>query len=452
MKSTEILPLRHQAKIRNRWLKERLETILPAVMDREGFDMWIVTAREYNEDPVIMSLLPEPMMSARRRTILVFYKRPGVEARVNSKVESAMEPGGVAGFRVEPGAGSEQPDCADPAPAVENLIIARSGVVLEDLYQAAWPLDEPDQWQALKQVVEQRDPKSIGINISKTFAFGDGLTYTEYMTLMETLGPKYQERAESAERLAVGWLETRTPDEIRAYTGIVRICHQIVEEVFSRRVILPGVTTPSDVAWWMRQRIHDMGLNPWFQPSVDAQRSGAGFADSDLPILPGDLLHCDVGFYYLGLASDIQQNAYVLKPGEEAAPAGLVSALATGNRMQDIVMGQMARGRTGNEILRDSLNEAKAEGIKGSVYCHPIGYHGHAAGPTIGLWDRQEGVPGQGDYELFDDTCHSLELNIRQAIPEWNGQEVRMALEEDIVYTGGEVYLLDGRQKRLHLI
>ena len=120
--------------------------------------------------------------------------------------------------------------------------------------------------------------------------------------------------------------------------------------------------------------------------------------------------------------------------------------------MQDIVMGQMARGRTGNEILRDSLAQAEAEGIKGSVYCHPIGYHGHAAGPTIGLWDQQQGVPGKGDYELFDDTCHSLELNIRQAIPEWNGQEVRMALEEDIVYTGGKVHLLDARQERLHLI
>lgn len=431
MKSVEILPLREQAKTRNRWLHQRLETILPAVMDREGFDMWIIVAREYNEDPVIMSLLPEPMMSARRRTILVFYRRPGVEI--------GAEHGAV-------------PETAGNSGAVERLTIARGGVVLAGLYQAAWPEDEPDQWQALKQVVEARDPKSIGINVSETFAFGDGLTHSEYVKLMEILGPKYRERTRSAERLAVGWLEQRLPDEIHTYSGIVRTCHQIVAEAFSRKVVLPGVTTPADVAWWMRQRMHDMGLRPWFQPSVEAQRSGVGFADSDLPILPGDLLHCDVGFYYLGLASDIQQNAYVLKLGENTAPAGLVSALATGNRMQDIVMGQMARGRTGNEILRDSLAQAEAEGIKGSVYCHPIGYHGHAAGPTIGLWDQQQGVPGKGDYELFDDTCHSLELNIRQDVLEWNGQEIRMALEEDIVYTGGKVHLLDARQERLHLI
>jgi hypothetical protein len=399
-----------------------------------------------------MSLLPEPMMSARRRTILVFYRRPGVDASTEPEMKighetKATAKAGATGASLGAGFGaSDKPD------AVERLTIARGGVVLAGLYQAAWPEAEPDQWQALKQVVEARDPKSIGINVSETFAFGDGLTHSEYVKLMEILGPKYRERTRSAERLAVGWLEQRLPDEIHTYSGVVRICHQIVAEAFSRKVVLPGVTTPADVAWWMRQRMHDMDLRPWFQPSVEAQRFGIGSTDSDLPILPGDLLHCDVGFYYLGLASDIQQNAYVLKLDENTAPAGLVSALATGNRMQDIVMGQMARGRTGNEILRDSLAQAKAEGIKGSVYCHPIGYHGHAAGPTIGLWDQQQGVPGKGDYELFDDTCHSLELNIRQAIPEWNGQEVRMALEEDIVYTGGKVHLLDARQERLHLI
>ena len=158
------------------------------------------------------------------------------------------------------------------------------------------PEAEPDQWQALKQVVEARDPKSIGINVSETFAFGDGLTHSEYVKLMEILGPKYWERTRSAERLAVGWLEQRLHDEIHTYSGVVRICHQIVAEAFSRKVVLPGVTTPADVAWWMRQRMHDMDLRPWFQPSVEAQRFGIGSTDSDLPILPGDLLHCDVGF------------------------------------------------------------------------------------------------------------------------------------------------------------
>lgn len=419
MKHYEILSLRDQARIRNRWLKQRLETILPEIMDREGFDMWIVVAREYNEDPVIMSLLPQPTMAARRRTILLFYRRPSI---------------------------------TDSAKAVERLTISTGSVAAPGFYEQGWPHGEPDQWQALKQVVEDRNPRSIGINVSDTFAFGDGLTYSEYHKLMESLGPKYAKRTKGAERLAVGWLERRSPDEMDAYSRIVQICHGIVAEAFSGKVVHPGVSTPSDVAWWIRQRIHDIGLTAWFPPSVEAQRCGADDVDSDTPILPGDLLHCDVGFYYLGLACDIQQNAYVLRPGEKAAPAGLVSALATANRMQDIVTSHIIRGRTGNEVLQRSLEEAEALGINGRVYCHPIGYHGHAAGPTIGLWSQQGRVPGGGDYEVFDDTCHALELHIVQQVPEWNGQEVRMALEEDILHTNGQVYVLDGRQERLHLI
>ncbi|MGI6162681.1 MAG: M24 family metallopeptidase [Bacillota bacterium] len=419
MKCIEILPLREQAKIRNRWLRDRLETILPELMDREGFDMWIVIAREYNEDPVVLSLLPEPKMAARRRTILVFYRRPGI---------------------------------AEPGQAVERLTISTGSVAAPGFYSQGWAKGEPDQWHALKQVVEDRDPSSIGINVSETFAFGDGLTYSEYLKLMEALGPKYFKRTRNAERLAVGWLERRSLDEMRTYSGIVRICHQIVADAFSGKVVHPGVTTPADVAWWMRQRISDLGLTAWFPPSVDAQRCGVEDVDSDMPILPGDLLHCDVGFYYLGLASDIQQNAYVLRPGEENAPAGLVSALVVGNRMQDIVMSHICKGRTGNEILLKSVNEAEKSGIKGRVYCHPIGYHGHGAGPSIGLWAQQGRVPGSGDYEAFEDTCHALELSILHEVPEWNGQEVCMALEEDILYTDGKVYLLDGRQEQLHLI
>ncbi len=413
----EILDLRKQARITNCWLKRRLETILPEVMDREGFDMWIVTAREYNEGPVVMHLLPQPSMAARRRTILVFYRRPGV---------------------------------TDPAKAVERLTLSTysSG----GFYETAWNKDEGGQWDSLRRVVEERDPRCIGINVSETFAFGDGLSHSEYLQLMKALGTKYAGRTRGAERLAVGYLERRLPEEIHAYSGIVAICHRIVAEGFSGKVVHPGVTTVADVAWWMRQAIHDLGLRPWFQPSVEIQRHGKENMHSNTVILPGDLLHCDVGFHYLGLACDIQQNAYVTRLGETDAPAGLVAALATGNRMQDIVMSNIVRGRTGNEVLRRSLEQARTEGINGRVYCHPIGYHGHAAGPTIGLWDRQSDIPGRGDYEVFDDTCHALELNITQEVSEWGGQEVRIALEEDIVYTGGKVYLLDGRQERLHVI
>jgi Xaa-Pro aminopeptidase len=410
----KILPLRLRAEVRNGWLKQRLETVLPEIMRREDLDMWIVVAREYNEDPVIMTLLPEPMMYARRRTILVFH----------------LKDDGT----------------------LERLVLSRYGI--KDFYEGVWDPDEEEQYDCLGRIVKERAPKAIGINISETFAFGDGLTHSEHGLLSATLGEEYMGRARYAERLAVGWLERRIKPEIEAYPGIVEITHAIVKEAFSGRVIHPGITTTDDVVWWMRQKMHDLGLQAWFQPSVDIQAPGQKYDAEDKRklIRPGDLLHCDIGFYYLGLATDIQQNAYVLKAGESETPRGLEVALSDANRLQEIHAEEMVAGRTGNQILKAALERAKGEGINASMYTHPLGYHGHAAGPTIGLWDRQEGVPGRGDYELFEDTCYAIELNAKREVPEWSSQEVRMALEQDAVFTGGKLQFMAGRQTKLHLI
>jgi len=410
----KILPLRLKAEVRNRWLKQRLETVLPEIMRREGLDMWIVVAREYNEDPVIMTLLPEPMMYARRRTIVVFY----------------LKDDGT----------------------LERLVLSRYGI--KNFYEGVWDPDEEEQYDCLGRVVKERDPKAIGINVSETFAFGDGLTHSEHGLLSAALGEEYMGRTRHSERLAVGWLERRIKPEMEAYPGIVEITHAIVAEAFSSRVINPGITTTDDVVWWMRQKMLDLSLQAWFQPSVDIQAPGQKYDAEDKRklIRPGDLLHCDIGFYYLGLATDIQQNAYVLKAGESEAPEGLKAALSDANRLQEIHAEEMVAGRTGNQILKAALDRAKREGINASIYTHPLGYHGHAAGPTIGLWDRQEGVPGRGDYELFEDTCYAIELNVKREAPEWGGQEVRMALEQDAAFTGGKLHFMAGRQTRLHLI
>ena len=410
----KILPLRQRAEVKNTWLKQRLETVLPEIMKREGFDMWIVVSREYNEDPVIMTLLPEPMMYARRRTILVFYLK-------------------------EDG-------------SLERLVLSRYDI--KDFYEGVWDPNEEEQYDCLSRVVKEREPNSIGINVSETFGFGDGLTHEEHTLMAAALGEEYMARTRGAERLAVGWLERRTKEEIDAYPGIVEIDHAIVAEAFSSRVIHPGITTTDDVVWWMRQKMLDLGLRAWFQPSVDIQAPGQKYDKEEKRklILPGDLLHCDIGFYYLGLATDVQQNAYVLRAGEADAPEGLNAAMADANRLQDILADAMVAGRTGNQILEAALERAKEEGINTSIYTHPIGHHGHAAGPTIGLWDRQEGVPGRGDYELFEDTCYAIELNAKKEIPEWGGQEVRMSLEQDAVFAGEELRFMAGRQTRLHII
>jgi hypothetical protein len=416
----KILPLRAQADVRNRWLKQRLDEFLPALMARENFDMWLIVAREYNEDPVIMTFLPEPAMAARRRTILVFTRQPDG--------------------------------------TVERLTLDRYGH--GDYYRKGWEPEKEDQFACLGRVVRERDPQRIGLNYADEFPFGDGLSHSEHGRVIAALGETYAGRVQSAERLCVGWLEHRIAPEITVYPGLAQMAHALIAEAFSSRTIQPGITTTDDVVWWFRQKMHDLGLRTWFQPSVEIQApgltfdgpAGGGSHERRKLILPGDLLHCDVGFYYLGLATDHQQNAYVLKPGESDAPDGLRVLLVEGNRLQDIHMAAMQVGRSGNDVLKAVLDQATSEGIQPQVYSHPLGYHGHAAGPIVGLWDQQGGVPGKGDYELFDNTCYSIELNAKKAIPEWDNQLVRMALEEDAMLSDGQMRWLDGRQTALHLI
>ncbi|HEX7103792.1 MAG TPA: M24 family metallopeptidase, partial [Nitrolancea sp.] len=353
----QVLPLRAQMDVRNSWLRQRLDLVIPELMEREGIDMWIVACREYNEDPVILSLLPQPVMSARRRMVLVFSRRDD---------------------------GS-----------VERLVVGRYG--LGDFYTAAWNPEQEEQESALARVIRERNPRAIGINVAEEFAFGDGLSHNEYQWLASSLGESLMDRTTSAERLAVGWLERRVAPELAVYPSIVALGHQIIAEAFSRNVIQPGITTTEDVVWWMRQTMQDAGLAAWFPPTIDIQAQGdlpsmpGMHGTSRTTILPGDMLHCDVGFIYLGLATDQQQLAYVLKPGETDAPEGLKAGLAAGNRFQDIHLEQMKLGRSGNDVLHAVLDQATSEGIKPSLYTHPLGFHGHAAGPVIGLWDHQEG-------------------------------------------------------------
>ena len=280
----------------------------------------------------------------------------------------------------------------------------------------------------------------------------------ELQAFRAALPPELAGRVVSGERLAIGWLETRIPAELEVYPSIARLAHGIIAEGLSERVVQPGHTTTEDVQWWYRGRILELGLGAWFHPSVSVQRAeeahSGSFAEREgvRVIRRGDLVHVDFGITYLGLNTDTQQHAYVLRFGESEPPAGLRAGLAAGNRLQDILTAEFRTGRSGNGILRAARERALAEGLRPSIYTHPLGFHGHGAGPTIGLWDRQEGVPGRGDYPLYPSTVHSIELNVTVAVPEWGGQDVRIMLEEDALFDGEAVRYLDGRQTELLLI
>jgi Xaa-Pro aminopeptidase len=424
--STVPLPLREQADVRARWLTQRLLDVLPGLMDRAGIDLWIVLGREYNEDPVLATMLPATWLSARRRTILLFHRSDdGVVAAAVSRYP-------VGQFLT-----AWEPDETPGMTAAES------------------------QWAALRRFVDQAAPRTIGVDSSPVFAHADGLSHTEHGLLVQALGP-HADKLVSAEQLAVGWLETRLPEEIAAMHAMNRLVHQVIDEAYSPAVITVGETTALDVAWWIRQRFADLGVDGWFQPTVGLQRAGSPLADErgtvvpsvpwDAVIEPGDLVHCDVGLSTLGLMTDTQRNGYVLRPGETEAPAGLVAALATGNRMQDLTTAALQPGRTGDEVLAAARAAAAAEGVDGDVYSHPVGVHGHGAGPAIGMWDQQDGVPGAGSAPVHTDTVWALELCVRVPVPEWDGQLVRMALEQGIALTARGVEYLDQRQTELILI
>ncbi|WP_224490316.1 M24 family metallopeptidase [Robertkochia flava] len=418
----QILPERERARVVDEILAERLNHLLPELMDRSGIDMWVVISREYNEDPVLRTMLPATWLNARRRTILLFYR-------------------------------DREKD------TLEKLAVARYDFGAN--IKGAWDKEQqPDQWARLVELIKERDPQKIALNFSEHFNIADGLVHTDLEEFKSYLEPELEERIVSAEPLAVGWIETRTPREMMIYEQLVEITHNIIAEAFSEKVITPGVTTTTDVEWWMRDKVTQLGLETWFHPTVDVQRNNEGltghlYSFSDRPdqeiIQPGDLLHCDFGITYLRLNTDCQELAYVLKPGETDAPDFLLDALEEGNRVQDILTDQFKTGRRGNEILLSALKQGKAEGLHPAIYTHPLGSYGHSAGPTIGMWDSQGGVPGDGDYTLFPNTVYAIELNTTVHIEEWN-RDIRVMLEEAGFWGDNGFRYVKGRQTDLLLI
>ncbi|WP_306522026.1 M24 family metallopeptidase [Gemmatimonas sp.] len=427
--------LRDQAMQQQKWLELRMERTLPALMRREKIDMWVVPMREYNEDPVFRAITSPTTFAARRRTIYVFFDRgpqQGIER---------IALGGTSQGNVFKAVRSMKPVAAAAAGSRDN---SRQAELWGD-----------EQWNVLKQVIEERKPQKIAINTSRTFAFADGLSSGEKEGMLEALGPQWGAKVVNAEALAVDLVAARQPEEEAAFRELNRVAWDIISEAFSSKVITPGVTKADDVVWWMRQRLADLGLSTWFQPSVEVQRA---FGSPELvgvnpTILPGDILHCDFGVTAMGLNTDTQHMGYVLKPGETDVPAGIRKTLANSNRLQDITIEELRPGRTGNEVLKAVLTRMKAEGIDGTEYSHPIGLNGHGAGALVGLWDYQDGVPGRGDHTIIPGMWYSIELQATTPVPEWNNQQVRSAQEEDVIIDAtGKVRWAFGRQSTFHIV
>ena len=400
MNQYSILEEKDRAKLKDELLEDRFINLLPELMDKSDIDMWLLISREYNEDPVLKTMLPATWLNARRRTILVFYR---------NKEKNTLE----------------------------RLAVARYNIGKS--IKSAWDKEkEPNQWNALSKIIKERNPKKIGINFSKHFPLADGLVKTDYDELQENLPPELSSKLVSAEKLAIAWIETRTEKELALFRDLVKITHDIIDETFSEKVIIPGETTTEDLVWFMRQKVTDLGLETWFHPTIDVQRNtevlkshieSFSKGKDEKIIKKGDLLHCDFGITYIGLNTDCQQHGYVLKEDEKEVPKFLKDAFQKGNRVQDILTSNMKSGKTGNLILSASLSQAKKEGLMPSIYTHPLGKYGHSAGTTIGMWDSQNGVPFKGDYPLQKNTAYAIELNTTVTIKEWQ-KDIRIMLEE----------------------
>jgi Xaa-Pro aminopeptidase len=415
--SPQVLAMRQRASVINRILKKRLATILPMAMRETGFDMWLVLCQEDDLDPVFTTLIPMDTWCPILQ-MLVFYDR-GPE-------------NGVGGINI-------------------------SGTNTHDLYERPYKGQlEEEQWPLLLKIIEERDPGRIGINIGAVQWAAGGLTHNLYTQLVERLPQKYVARLASAEPLATRWLATLTNDEIEVYEHVVDVAHYLIAECYSRRSIVPGVTTIGDLQWTYWQRCADLGLSVSFEPFFNLARQNAArerYGEDDNVIRPGDLVHCDVGIRYLRLCSDHQQWAYVPREGETDAPQGMKELMAQGNRLQDIFVAAFQQGRTGNQLLKSILTRARNEGLPNPrVYSHSLGLFLHEPGPLIGLPWEQERCSGRGDVTLQYNQGFTMELSVRAPVPEWGGQEVTLGLEEDVVFTKDGCRPIGGRQTSFHFV
>ncbi len=413
----QILPVRRQTEVTTEILRKRLDAVLPLALRDGGIDMWLIICQEDDLDPVYRTMIPMDTWPKILQMLILFDRGPenGVE-RINLSMTDT-----------------------------------------KDLYDKPWEGgNHPEQWRLLSEIIEERDPKRIGVNIGDVNWAAGGLTHNLYNQLVEALPEKYVNRLTSAEIACTRWATTLTDDELEIYPHISSIARRIIALCFSPPSITPGVTTIEDLEWMFWQICSDYGLEQSFKPYFRIVRSDSEtkkHSPSDKIIRRGDMLICDVGLKYLGLFTDHQELAYVRYTDETDAPEGLKNLLATNNHLQNIFMREFKHGLTGNQLLENILSSAREEGILSPrIFSHSLGLFVHEPGPLIGLPWEQDPIPGRGDVRLEYNSCFAMELANWGIVPEWNNQRVPCQTEQIVMFTKNGCQPLDGVQTSFHLI
>ncbi len=413
----KLLTQREQMDVRERWLMVRLGSLLLPMMKRHGVDMWIVVNEEFNSDPVTPHITP-PIPIVGRRDIFIFI---------------------------------------DKGERIERIAMVRYDEErLKKHYEMRMPARDKFG-EELKKIVDEHKPKTIALNIGGSRGQQSGLSHDSYKFLVESLGAENEKKFVSAANLLTEFFDTRIPDELKHYRDAVTATDNITKRAFSNEVITPGKTTVGDVRWWMIEQVNKLGLTIWFQPDLRIQRQRAATettgpflstANESEVIQRGDLLHVDFGLDYMGLSTDWQKHAYVLKDGETSVPAGLTAALKNTNRLQDILFSFARPGMTGTEVYEKTIAEVKRVGIEAMIYSHPIGTHGHGLGPSIDF----RGNIGGGGNKIILGSYMSIELNTATPVAEWGGQKVTMMAEDHAVMTERGYEFIGPRQTSIYII
>ncbi|MGH9957915.1 MAG: M24 family metallopeptidase, partial [Pyrinomonadaceae bacterium] len=347
------LSVREQQAVREVWLKKRLDTMLLPMMRQQKIAMWIVTNEEFHADPVTAYIAP-PLPYVGRRDFFIFADRGGNK--------------------------------------LDRLAVVRYPEEhLKNFFEVLNPPGR-DIPATLRRIVEDRNPKTIALNMGGTRGATTGLTHEAYKFLTETLGPDYASRFVSAAPLIVEYMDTRLAEELEPYRTAVALTDLLSRRAFSNEVITPGKTKVGDVRWWFMQQVNNLGLDVWFQPDLRIQRQNQepgrdtqflSVTDESAVIQRGDVIHIDCGLNYLGLSTDWQRMGYVLRPGEKDAPEGLKQALANTNRLQDALFTHIKPGAQGFEVYDATMADMKKLGIEAMIYSHSVGNQGHALGASI---------------------------------------------------------------------
>ena len=393
------------------------------MMRRHDVGMWIIVNEEFHDDPLSQHVAP-PRPYTGNRDFFVFIDGGA----------QGLKKYAITGYTEENLARFFDAPTTEPRPA---------SLTLRELYQT---------WK----------PQTIGLGISGRRGQTRSLGHDAYLFIADAVGAEGTAKFVSASDLIEEYLDTRLPEEMEHYRAAVAVTESIVKRALSADVITPGRTTVGDVRRHLYDAIWNAGVRTWFQPDLRVQRAGGDIATSRgflavapeaIVIEPGDLVHIDFGISYMGFDTDWQKMAYVLKPGETDAPAGLRQALANTNTLQDALMLRHSRpGLTGGAVFRATMSEMKEKGIEAMVYSHPIGTQGHGMGAGIDFRAANRSDTTALNSRLRLGSYISIELNTGTPVAEWGGKKVFVMMEDDAYLTPDGFRFFRPRQEAFYLI